>query len=648
MTHRLENLGFELYTSNIEARRLVIEYESLCRLQRTYNIIYMDEIRSVLRTAVCYVTNRMNAVRHLDRLVELCTKAKHTLLTDADSNLDCAVDIFRDSIFEKKDVRTIRVLKPFMQRTFTLMYKDATYKQMYADLRDGKRVVAFFASVKMLRGCMEHLETIVDKHLIAGYFADSENKDDLFDVNRFWGQYRFIGYTSTVTVSLDFTEEVFRVYAFPNKFSSTPQQVLQATGRSRNVLTKQVIVATDSACRYMALERYYDHAADYDRELQLLVDRRATITSFNQLSAGECELYGTFKEDLTDDGPVHSPTLYTKLWAVDRAEQALKLRAWYPHFMWMVKKKGYKVEYADVDHEEPTEGTPDIVREVATAGEVIAAKEVEDMDGIDATELDAEWEYMMNKKKSRDMLAPLERLALRKYQVQKHFTAPLAGDDVLFFEKHKKAVVYSILHEKATPAQLYAKHMEKVEIARKCDMEDIVHQDYNIVMALHDLAVKAGYTEGGLEDRTTEVCLKEVDMKSGDVKLAIDKMRELGACVSKSNTLSGLLSNWLLKYVGIKLVGRQISKDNTRHTWHTMKTCPSILAFSKRPNNVFDDFIGSKGVDGESVRPDCGDGSGVEPMVDLTPDFRRFMFITERLCFDEKPVTGGKRGASWV
>ncbi|CAM9783225.1 unnamed protein product, partial [Hapterophycus canaliculatus] len=201
----------------------------------------MDEIRSVLRTAVCYVTNRINAVRHLDRLVELCTKAKHTLLTDADSNLDCAVDIFRDSIFEKKDIRTIRVLKPFMQRTFTLLSKDATYKQMYADLRDGKLVVALFASVKMLRGCMEHLESIVDKNLIAGYFADSENKDDLFDVNRFWGKYRFIGYTSTVTVSLDFTEEVFRVYAFPNKFSSTPQQVLQATGRSRNVLTKQVI-----------------------------------------------------------------------------------------------------------------------------------------------------------------------------------------------------------------------------------------------------------------------------------------------------------------------------------------------------------------------------------------------------------------------
>eukprot|EP00903_Cladosiphon_okamuranus_P009447 g9006.t1 len=523
MTHRLEHPGFELYTSNMKARRLVIEYESLCKLQRTYDIIYMDEIRSVMRTAVCYATNRMNAVRHIERLVELCRKAKHTLLTDADSNLDCAVDIFRDSIFDKKDVRTIRVLKPFMQRTFTLMPKDATYRQMYADLRDGKRIVAFFASKKMLRGCVEHLESIIDKHLIAGYFADSENKDDLFDVNHFWGQYRFVSYTSTVTVSLDFTEEVYGVYALPNRFSSSPQQVLQAIGRSRNVLTKQIIVALDSSSRCMALERDYDHAADYNLELKILLDRRATITSFNQMSADERELYGTFRTKLTDDGPVHPPTLYTKVWADDRAEQTLKLRAWYPHFMWMVKKKGYKVEYADVDERE--DGAPDVVREVATAGEVIAAEEVHEMDGIDATELDAEWEEVMNKKKSSEMLTRLEGACA---------------------QEHRKAVVYRILKEQATPAQLFAKHMTTVETARKFDIEIVVSQDYNIVMALNDLAVKVGFTEGGLEDRTTEVCLKEVNMTFGDVKRAIDKMRELGAGVSKSKTLPGLMSNWLI------------------------------------------------------------------------------------------------------
>lgn len=67
-----------------------------------------------------------------------------------------------------------------------------------------------------------------------------------------------------------------------------------------------------------------------------------------------------------------------------------------------------------------------------------------------------------------------------------------------------------------------------------------------------------------MEYRTTEVCLKEVDMASGDVKLAIDKMKELGAGASKSKTLPGLLANWLLKYLGVKMSRRQVSKNNTR------------------------------------------------------------------------------------
>ena len=590
MTERLKKLGFELYTENMNAKRLVIEYESLFKLERKYDIIYIDEIRSVLATAVCYATNRMNAVRHLDRLVELCTKAKHTILTDADSNLDCAVDIFRDSIFEKKDVHTIRVPKPFMERTYTLMTKDAAYKKMYADLREGKRVVACFASVKMLRGCMEDLKSVIDESLITGYFAAADNKDELFDVNKYWGKYKFIGYTSTVTVSLDFTEPVHRVYSFPNKHAACSREGLQGTARSRNVTTGQIIVAMDSNCQYLPLERGYDFKADYERELGLLAAKRATITSFNKLTETERELYGTFTEELTDEGAVYTPTLFTKLWAVDRAEQALKHRFWYSHFMWMGKWKSYKVEYAieaatetaaDPEDEEERGSGADIEKEVAIKANEIVAQEIEEMDDIDATELGEEWEDLMNKKNSRDMLVHHEKLALRKYKAQKHFTVALTGEDVVFFEKHRRAILYRILDGDATPKQLYSKYMEKVERARRCGMEDIVSQDYNIVTALKKLVRDVGYTDGGVDDMTTEVCLKDVDMTSGGVKVCIDKLKGLGVDGSKSKSLSGLLSNWLMKYMGIKLSRRQISKNNNRVTWHSLKLCPEILAFRK-------------------------------------------------------------------
>lgn len=129
--------------------------------------------------------------------------------------------------------------------------------------------------------------------------------------------------------------------------------------------------------------------------------------------------------------------------------------------------------------------------------------------------------------------------------------------------KHTKAILYRTLDSGATPKQLalfQAVHLEKVKRARRCGMEVIVSQDYNTVTALNNLVDDVGYTEGGVDDRTTEVCLKDVDMTSGGTKVGIDKLKELGVGGSKSKTLAGLLSNWLMKYMGIKLSTRQVSK----------------------------------------------------------------------------------------
>ena len=98
---------------------------------------------------------------------------------------------------------------------------------------------------------------------------------------------------------------------------------------------------------------------------------------------------------------MYTPTLYTKLSAV-----ALKHQAWYPHFMWMVKKKGYEVEYAtepapEAAGEEEMEARrsgADIEKEVAIKANEIVAEEIAKMDDIDATELGEEWEDFVNKK----------------------------------------------------------------------------------------------------------------------------------------------------------------------------------------------------------------------------------------------------------
>lgn len=128
-------------------------------------------------------------------------------------------------------------------------------------------------------------------------------------------------------------------------------------------------------------------------------------------------------------------------------------------------------------------------------------------------------------------------------------------------------------------------------------MEVIVSQDYNTVTALNNLVDDVGYTEGGVDDRTTEVCLKDVNMTSGGTKVGIDMLKELGVGGSKSKTLAGLLSNWLMKYMGIKLSTRHVSKRLiTRESLglalpETLSWHPCVF---ENGDTVFDGFMGRK------------------------------------------------------
>ncbi|CAN0085413.1 unnamed protein product [Hapterophycus canaliculatus] len=232
--------------------------------------------------------------------------------------------------------------------------------------------------------------------------------------------------------------------------------------------------------------------------------------------------------------------------------------------MWMLEKKGYKVEYADdseaaseeeeaaegeeePDEEAKSEGGADIVQGVAIAADAIVAQEIEDMNDIDATELNDEWKDVTDTMNARDMLMRQDKLALRKYRAQKYFTDALTGEDVAFFEKHKKAILYRILQRDATASELFAKNKEEVECARRCGMEDVVSQDYKVRTALFKLIMNVGYKS--FEDDTTEVCLKEAG-ESDEIKHGIDKVQKLVAGSTKKNrniTLAGVLKPWLLK-----------------------------------------------------------------------------------------------------
>lgn len=88
---------FALYTEDMNHRLQIVEYESLHKLTRGYDIIILDEIRSLTKSFVSIKTNGPNLEENMGFLVDLCRGSRHTLMLDADVHVDGAVKTFHGS-----------------------------------------------------------------------------------------------------------------------------------------------------------------------------------------------------------------------------------------------------------------------------------------------------------------------------------------------------------------------------------------------------------------------------------------------------------------------------------------------------------------------------------------------------------------------
>ena len=98
---------YAIYTETVNEDHQIIQYESVSRLQRSYDVVILDEVRSTLMNAVCSTTNKDNLVEHLETLQQFCQQAEHTVLLDADLDIDGMVDCFVQHTFNQGDVHKI-------------------------------------------------------------------------------------------------------------------------------------------------------------------------------------------------------------------------------------------------------------------------------------------------------------------------------------------------------------------------------------------------------------------------------------------------------------------------------------------------------------------------------------------------------------
>ena len=283
--------GFEVYIDKTNQVLQIQEYESLHRIHTAYDIIIMDEIRSMLTSAACFETNGLNLTTNMDKLRDLCEDAKHVICADADLHINGCVADFYNHIFEKDDIHHINHTSGGQ----TLHHKFATegvFIQMIEDdLKKGKRIMVCCGSSKELKALREIALGILPESKIGIYHADSEKQHEVRDVYKYWPNYNFIGFTSTITVSVDYTEPIDRVYISPCKTSCGQRDMNQMKSRARYIVEKLVVVKYNPRVDGLLIPLDVDLDALKNQELNMVMNRRKAMTKF--MDAYDREFYGT-------------------------------------------------------------------------------------------------------------------------------------------------------------------------------------------------------------------------------------------------------------------------------------------------------------------------------------------------------------------
>lgn len=144
--------GFTSYKDAINEDFQIIEYESLYRLSGIkYDMIIMDEVRSMLNSAVCSETNNGHMQENMEKLQELIYLADRVICADADIHIDGAVQCFYDTVFKGEEIHHIDHKGGGQELHVKFADEAAFVRMIQQDLRAGKMIGVCCGSAQELK-----------------------------------------------------------------------------------------------------------------------------------------------------------------------------------------------------------------------------------------------------------------------------------------------------------------------------------------------------------------------------------------------------------------------------------------------------------------------------------------------------------------
>lgn len=371
---------------------VICEYESLSRLGQTYDLIVMDEFRSICET-IQSPTNGLKVLQHWEHLKDLTSRAEKVLFLCADMEFDsCAYEVqdmlarndaqVASTVYTQEALRLAReypekvaererlIIEAHnaahtpvhvhrivdrtqkMKRSIQLSGSVAMLAQAAKLLRKGKRIALCCASIKAAN--MYSLYLSDASQSIGLYTSMTDNKEDVKTLQACWDKYQCIIFTSTITTGADYCTPIDSVFLFPYHNACTPRDMSQMAGRLRTVVTGDIYVAVDDKIDMTRLQAYTRAQVDsvYKSELDRLQECSTTLGDVLQNSA----LALRFTLDPKTLARVYqkTPSEMLIIGAYSSAERSFTRsnKKWLELFLYMCKNKGYAIETGHIELKE--------------------------------------------------------------------------------------------------------------------------------------------------------------------------------------------------------------------------------------------------------------------------------------------------------
>ena len=565
--------GFVAYIDETNQELQVQEYESLHRINTHYDIVIMDEIRSMLTSAACFETNGLNITANMDKLRDLCADADHVICADADLHIDGCVKDFYRHVFDESDIHHINHTSGGQKLHHRFATDGAFVKMIQDDLRDGKKIMVCCGSSKELRGLREIALGIVPESKIGIYHADSEKQKELIDVYKHWPAYSFIGFTSTITVSIDYTGPIDRVYISPSFTTCGQRDMNQMKSRARNIVSNTVIVKYNPNADGVLAPLDVDLDALKNQEMNMVINRRRAMTTFR--NAYDREFYGTiFKV-----GAGHTAKFFTSVltdaWVWARVECYLKRKHWMSYFLTILEKKGYTWSCEVIGCEDADEH----VEELKQKKDKVALASIDLLDRVDVHKMGKEEYKVLMMRKIRGTASGEDLAKIQKYQVQMHYSEKVNAKFVVEFNKKKRAI-YNQTFLKRFPQEVRRKIHSNIMIMK--DSLDTVNADTRLIPGFQRTLRLMGFQS--TNDPDTRVDIKNM---SEEASRSMEDVLELVKTVkmerpSRGNTPFSNFNLYLEKIMGYKLKYHRVrKKGETPSAYSLENTVPTNFLENK-------------------------------------------------------------------